>query len=63
MRTAPGSEKTTESKIKGQKILPEYHHALQLFFNASLRWNEVIERAKQGFKDDYTNCFLIMVTT
>ncbi len=49
------SEKTKESKIKTarrlyQNTITHYNY----FFNADLRLNEIIERAKQGFKDDYT---------
>src|ERR1044072_2295440 len=49
------SEKTTEGKIKStkkfyQNTITHYNY----FFNANLRFNEIIERAKQSFKDDYT---------
>jgi tetratricopeptide (TPR) repeat protein len=50
-----GSEKTTESKIKTtkkfyQNTITHYNY----YFNASLRLEEIIEKAKEGFKDDYT---------
>ncbi|MEP6682099.1 MAG: hypothetical protein ABJA35_02520 [Parafilimonas sp.] len=50
-----GSEKTTESKIKPvkkffQNTITHYNY----FFNADLRLEQIIDRAKQGFKDDYT---------
>lgn len=49
------SEKTTESKIKSfkkfyQNTITHYNY----FFNASLRLDDIVNRAKQGFKDDYT---------
>ncbi len=50
-----GSEKTTETEIKSfkkfyQNTITRYNY----FFNANLRLNEIIERAKQSFTDDYT---------
>ncbi len=50
-----GSEKTTDSKIRPvkrfyQNTITHYNYV----FNANERLNEIVERAKQGFKDDYT---------
>jgi outer membrane protein assembly factor BamD (BamD/ComL family) len=50
-----GSEKTTDGKIRPvkrfyQNTITHYNYV----FNANERLNEIIERAKQGFKDDYT---------
>ncbi|MFT4153670.1 hypothetical protein [Parafilimonas sp.] len=50
-----GSEKTTDGKIKPikriyQNTITHYNYV----FNANQRLNEIIEKAKQGFKDDYT---------
>src|SRR5690349_18386868 len=49
------SEKTPDSKIKKfrkfyQNTITHYNY----FFNANLRLNEIVERAKLSFKDDYT---------
>ena len=49
------SEKTTEGKIEAakkfyQNTITHYNY----YFNAKLRLDEIIERAKQGIKDDYT---------
>ena len=48
------SEKTPDTKIKPvkkfyQNTITHYNY----YFNAGLRLNQVIERAKQGFRDDY----------
>src|SRR5947199_5758713 len=49
------SEKTTEDKIsKGKKFYQNTITHYNYYFNADLRLREIIERAKQGFKDDYT---------
>lgn len=54
-RRTLGAEKTTEGKIKAtkkfyQNTITHYNY----YFNANSRFNEIVERAKQGFKDDYT---------
>jgi tetratricopeptide (TPR) repeat protein len=49
------SEKTPEKKIRTpQRILQNTITRYNYFFNASNKLNEVIERAKQAFQDDYT---------
>jgi len=50
------SEKTPDTKIKSvrkfyQNTITHYNY----YFNAGLRLNQVIARAKQGFRDDYTH--------
>jgi tetratricopeptide (TPR) repeat protein len=50
-----GSEKTTESKIKPvKKFFQNTFTHYNYFFNANLRLQQILDRAKQGFKDDYT---------
>ncbi|MBV9963399.1 MAG: hypothetical protein JO072_14230 [Parafilimonas sp.] len=50
-----GSEKTTEDKIsKGKKFYQNTITHYNYYFNAHLRLEQIIERAKQGLKDDYT---------
>ncbi len=49
------SEKTTDAKISSakkfyQNTITHYNY----YFNADLRLDAIIERAKQGFRDDYT---------
>lgn len=49
------AEKSSEKKLKApsrffQNLTTHYNY----YFNASTKLNEVIERAKMGFKDDYT---------
>lgn len=49
------SEKSTEKKLKGparffQNLTTHYNY----YFNATTRLNEVIDKAKTAFKDDYT---------
>ncbi len=49
------SEKTTEGKIsKGKKFYQNTITHYNYYFNANLRLQQIINRAKQGFKDDYT---------
>jgi lipopolysaccharide biosynthesis regulator YciM len=49
------SEKTTEDKIKhGKKFYQNTVTHYNYVFNANLRLNGIIDRAKQSFKDDYT---------
>src|SRR5215471_17910853 len=50
-----GSEKTGDGKIKYTKKL--YQNTVthyNYFFNANNRLNDIVQRAKDGFKDDYT---------
>jgi outer membrane protein assembly factor BamD (BamD/ComL family) len=49
------SEKTTEDKIKkGKKFYQNTITHYNYYFNANLRLEQIINRAKQGLKDDYT---------
>ena len=50
-----GSEKTKDGKIG--RVKKAYQNTIthyNYYFNANNRLDEIIERAKQGFKDDYT---------
>lgn len=50
-----GSEKTKEGKLgKGKKLYQNTVTHYNYFFNADNRLNDIIARAKQSFKDDYT---------
>jgi tetratricopeptide (TPR) repeat protein len=50
-----GSEKTTDGKLGyGKKLYQNTVTHYNYFFNAQNRLNEIIARAKQGSKDDYT---------
>ncbi len=50
-----GSEKTKEGKIgKGKKFFQNTITHYNYYFNANNRINEIINRAKQSTKDDYT---------
>jgi tetratricopeptide (TPR) repeat protein len=50
------SEKTTDAKISsGKKFYQNTITHYNYYFNANLRLNAIIDRAKQGFRDDYTH--------
>ena len=50
-----GSEKTGDGKIGyGKKLYQNTVTHYNYFFNANNRLNDIIVRAKEGFKDDYT---------
>ena len=49
------SEKTPDTKIKkGKKFYQNTITHYNYVFNANLRLEQIIDRAKQGFRDDYT---------